>query len=232
MSKIDILAFGAHPDDVELGAGGILAKHARAGFKTAICDLTYAELSSNGTVENRQIEAERAGEALGLTSRYCLGFPDRGLIGTKEQLLMITQIIRQLKPKIIFSPYFKDRHPDHVACNQLVKEAVFDAGIQKIITPGNEEIHRVSKVFHYFINDLADADVIVDIGSVYQQKIAAFKAYKSQFGQQENNAITPLNKPNFFGMIEGRDRLWGQQIGVTYGEALVSARPISLGYLL
>jgi bacillithiol biosynthesis deacetylase BshB1 len=232
MNKIDILAFGAHPDDVELGAGGILAKHARAGFKTAICDLTYADLSSNGTVENRQMEAEKAADALGLTARYCLGFPDRGLTGTKEQILLITQIIRQLQPKIIFTPYFRDRHPDHVACNQLVKEAIFDAGIKKIVTSGNEETHRVTKVYHYFINDLAEADVIVDIGSVYQQKIAAFKAYQSQFGQQENNAKTPLNSPNFFGMIEGRDRLWGQQIGVNYGEALVSARAISLSYLL
>jgi N-acetylglucosamine malate deacetylase 1 len=232
MNRIDILAFGAHPDDVELGAGGILAKHARAGFKTAICDLTFADLSSNGTVENRQLEAEEAADVLGLTARYCLGFPDRGLTGSKEQILRITQIIRQLKPKVIFSPYFKDRHPDHVACNQLVKEAIFDAGIQKIITPENEEIHRVTKVYHYFINDLAEADVIIDIGSVYQQKIAAFKAYRSQFGQQENNAKTPLNTPNFFGMIEGRDRLWGQQIGVMYGEALVSARAISLSYLL
>lgn len=232
MNKIDILAFGAHPDDVELGAGGILAKHARAGFKTAICDLTYADLSSNGTVENRQLEAEKAADALGLTTRYCLGFPDRGLTGSKEQILKINQIIRQLRPKVILTPYFKDRHPDHVACNQLVKEAIFDAAIQKIITPGNEKIHRVAKVYHYFINDLAEADIIVDIGSVYQQKIAAFKAYQSQFGQQEQNAKTPLNTPNFFGMIEGRDRLWGQQIGVTYGEALVSARAISLSYLL
>jgi N-acetylglucosamine malate deacetylase 1 len=232
MNRIDILAFGAHPDDVELGAGGILAKHARAGFKTAICDLTFANLSSNGTVENRQMEAERAGEALGLTARYCLGFPDRGLTGTKEQIIKITQIIRQLQPKVIFTPYFRDRHPDHVACNELVREAIFDAGIKKIITPGHEEIHRVTKVYHYFINDLAEADVIVDIGSVYPQKIAAFKAYQSQFGQQESNAKTPLNTPNFFGMIEGRDRVWGQQIGVTYGEALVSARAISLSYLL
>jgi bacillithiol biosynthesis deacetylase BshB1 len=232
MNKIDILAFGAHPDDVELGAGGILAKHARAGFKTAICDLTYAELSSNGTVENRQIEAEKAANALGLTARYCLGFPDRGLTGSKEQILKITQIIRQLQPKVILTPYFRDRHPDHVACNQLVREAVFDAGIKKIVTSGNEKIHRVSKVFHYFINDLTEADIIIDIGSVYQQKIAAFKAYQSQFGQQEHSAKTPLNTPNFFGMIEGRDRLWGQQIGVMYGEALVSARAISLSYLL
>jgi bacillithiol biosynthesis deacetylase BshB1 len=232
MGKINILAFGAHPDDVELGAGGILAKHSKAGFTTAICDLTYADLSSNGTVENRQLEAKRAADALGLTARYCLGFPDRGLTGSKEQLLKITQLIRQLQPTVILSPYFRDRHPDHVACSQLVREAVFDAGIRKIVTPGNEPIHRVKKVYHYFINDLAEADVIVDIGDVYEQKIAAFEAYQSQFGQQENSVQTPLNTPNFFGMVEGRDRLWGQQIGVTYGEALASPREIALDYLL
>ena len=88
--------------------------------------------------------AEKAGRALELTARYCLGFPDRGLQGTPEQILAITQIIRQLKPKIIFTPYFRDRHPDHVACHHLVKEAIFDAGIKKRVTPGNEEIHRVT----------------------------------------------------------------------------------------
>lgn len=232
MDTVDILAFGAHPDDVELGVGGILAKHAIAGFRTAICDLTYAEKSSNGTVENRQLEAAKAADALGLSGRYCLGFPDRGLSGSKEQILAITQIIRQLKPKVILSPYFKDRHPDHVACNQLVREAVFDAAIKKIITPGEEKAHRVTKVFHYFINDLAEADVIIDIGSVYQQKIKAFEAYQSQFFPQNQFSQTPLNKPNFFGMIEGRDRLWGQQIGVTYGEGLVSPRPIKLSLLI
>jgi bacillithiol biosynthesis deacetylase BshB1 len=232
VKTVDILAFGAHPDDVELGVGGILAKHAQAGFLTAICDLTFAELSSNGTVENRQLEAAKAADALGLTSRHCLGIPDRGLTGSKEQILLITQIIRQLKPKIIFSPYFRDRHPDHVACSQMVREAVFDAAIRKIVTPGDEAPHRVTKVFHYFINNIADADVIIDIGSVYQQKIQAFDAYQSQFSSQKEAADTPLNTPNFFGMIEGRDRLWGQQIGVTYGEALVSARPIELNLLI
>jgi N-acetylglucosamine malate deacetylase 1 len=232
METVDILAFGAHPDDVELGVGGILAKHAQAGFRTAICDLTYAELSSNGTVENRREEATRAAEALGLTSRHCLGLPDRGLTGSKEQILLITQIIRQLEPKIIFSPYFRDRHPDHIACNQLVREAIFDAAIEKIITPSEEAPHRVTKVFHYFINDMSDADVIIDIGSVYQQKIKAFEAYQSQFFHQEEHAETLLNKPNFFGMIEGRDRLWGQKIGVTYGEALVSPRPMQLDLLI
>src|SRR5690606_23509317 len=130
-TPVDLLAFGAHPDDVEIGAGGILAKHAQAGRRTVICDLTEAELSSNGTVEIRREEARRAGEILGLASRINLGFPDRGL-GGREQIEAMARVIRRLRPRVVLAPYPKDRHPDHVAAGRMVKEAVFDAGIRKL----------------------------------------------------------------------------------------------------
>lgn len=228
---IDVLAFGAHPDDVEIGAGGVMAKHAAAGFTTAICNLTEAELSSNGTVELRRMESQKAAEILGITQRFCLGFPDRGLSGTAEQILSITQLIRQLKPRVVLAPYWQDRHPDHVACSRLVKEAVFDAAIRKKQTPGNEPAHRVTHLYYYFINDIYEADVIVDISDVYETKIKAILAYASQFDPQEGEVETPLNSPTYLSMIRGRDQLWGHQVGTTYGEALISPRPIKQSYL-
>ncbi len=229
---IDLLAFGAHPDDVEIGAGGIMAKHAAKGFTVAICNLTEAELSSNGTVKRRREESKKAGEILGVSKRICLGFPDRGLTGTPEQILKIAQVIRKLKPKVVLAPYWEDRHPDHVACSRLVKEAVFDAGIRMKKTPGNEAPHRIKHLFHYFINDTGQADIIVDISDVYETKIKAVLAYESQFVRQEGEVDTPLNSPTYLSMIRGRDQLWGHQIGALYGEALASPRPIKQSYLL
>lgn len=228
----DLLAFGAHPDDVEIGAGGILAKHAAAGFSVAICHLTEAELSSNGTVETRREEARRAAEILGVQTTLSLGFPDRGLKGTEEQLLRITQVIRQLRPKVVLAPYGKDRHPDHVAASRMVKEAVFDAAIRKKRTPGDEPPHRVQRFYHYFINDIDSADLIVDISDVYEQKREAILAYQTQFNPQAGEVRTPLNGPTYLAMIQGRDQLWGHQIGAMYGEALVSPTPIPSSFLI
>jgi bacillithiol biosynthesis deacetylase BshB1 len=231
-NSVDILAFGAHPDDVEIGVGGILAKHAAAGFSIAICNLTHAELSSNGTVEIRRMEAKQAARILGVRKLINLGLPDRGLRGDREEVLKITQVIRQLRPKIVLSPYFEDRHPDHVMTSRMVKEAVFDAAVRKIRTPGDEAPHRVPQVYHYFINDIHPADVIVDISDFYEIKINAILAYRSQFDPQAGEVSTPLNNPAYLAMIRGRDQLWGQQVGSMYGEALVSPRPIRQSLLL
>lgn len=230
--SIDILAFGAHPDDAEIGIGGILAKHAENGFSVAVCHLTEAELSSNGTVERRREEAKAAAEILGISRSIQLGFPDRGLRGSEEQILKMTQVIRQLKPRVVLAPYWEDRHPDHVACSRMVKEAVFDAAIRMKQTPGGESAHRVDQVFYYFINNVHKADLIVDVTDVYERKQQALLAYKSQFDPNEGEVKTPLNSPTYLAMIRGRDQLWGHQIGALYGEALVSAGPLKQTLLI
>lgn len=230
-ASIDLLAFGAHPDDAEIGAGGILAKHAAAGFRTAICDLTQAELSSNGTVEVRQKEAKEAGEILGLSTRVCLSFPDRGLTGEEGQLEAIVRVIRRLRPRIVLAPYVKDRHPDHTACNRMVKEAVFNAGIRKKQVD-DLPAYRVEHLYYYFINEIDRVDLIVDIGSVYEQKMQALHAYASQFHREAGEVDTILNGPTYLPMIRGRDQLWGHQIGAVYGEGLVAERPLSKPFLL
>jgi bacillithiol biosynthesis deacetylase BshB1 len=180
----------------------------------------------------RREEAKKAGDILGVSQIMNLGFPDRGLTGTPEQILRLTQVIRQLKPKVVLAPYWKDRHPDHVACSRLVTEAVFDAAIRNKKTPGNEPPHRISHLYHYFINDIDQADLIVDVSRHYEQKIEAILAYSSQFVRKDKEVETPLNSPTYLAMIRGRDQLWGHQISCTYGEALVSPRPIKQTNLL
>jgi bacillithiol biosynthesis deacetylase BshB1 len=227
-NPVDLLAFGAHPDDVEIGASGTLYKHAVLGFKTAICDLTDGELSSNGDVATRRAEADRAGEILQCTQRIRLGLPDRGLTGTREQVDKLVQVIRRFKPRVVLAPHWQDRHPDHTACARLVKEAVFDAAIRKRNTDSDEPPHRVERLFYYFINEPGDADLIVDISDGYEQKKAAILAYESQFVPGPGRVETPLNQPSYLPMIRGRDQLWGHQIGVRYGEGLASAKPIAI----
>jgi bacillithiol biosynthesis deacetylase BshB1 len=229
-TPVAILAFGAHPDDVEIGAGGILAKHAKAGRRTVICDLTEAELSSNGTVETRRGEARRAGEILGLADRINLGFPDRGL-GSREQIEQMARVIRRFRPRVVLAPYPKDRHPDHVAAGQMVKEAVFDAGIRKLDLGGDLPAHRVERLYYYFINDIDRPHLIVDISEVYEQKEAAILAYRSQFLRKEGEVDTPLNRPQYLAMVRGRAQLWGQQIGTDYAEGLAADRPPSVEWL-
>lgn len=225
-----ILAFGAHPDDVEISAGGILAKHAKAGRRTVICDLTEAELSSNGTVETRREEARRASEILGIADRINLGFPDRGL-GSRSQIEQMVRVIRRFRPRVVLAPYPKDRHPDHVAAGQMVKEAVFDAGIRKLDVGEDLPAHRVERIYYYFINDIDRPQLIIDISEVYEQKEAAILAYRSQFLRKEGEVDTPLNRPHYLAMVRGRAQLWGQQIGADYAEGLASDRPPSVEWL-
>ncbi|PTX59932.1 bacillithiol biosynthesis deacetylase BshB1 [Melghirimyces profundicolus] len=232
MEQVKILAFGAHPDDVEIGAGGILARHTAQGIRVAICDLTDGELSSNGDVPTRRQEADRAAEILGLAGRYRLGFPDRGLTGTREQIDEMVRLIRRLRPQVVLAPHWDDRHPDHTACSRLVKEAVFDAAVGKKAAEDGQEPHRVQQLFYYFINQTGKADVIVDITEEYPRKKEAILAFESQFVPGPGRTETPLNRPTYLAMVEGRDQIWGHQIGTTHGEGLVTAQPIPLNGLV
>ncbi|MCD1260260.1 bacillithiol biosynthesis deacetylase BshB1 [Paenibacillus athensensis] len=223
---LDILIFGAHADDAEIGMGATIAKHTAAGLRVGICDLTYAELSSNGTVELRQQEADEAASLLGLTVRTNLGLPDRGLTMTKEQIDRITLEIRKHKPKIVFAPYWQDRHPDHIACSQLVQEAVFNAKLRRYL-PEAPPV-QVEQLYFYFINDVYEADVLVDVSGCYEPKLAALGAYRSQFAATGNDVVlTPLNQ-GYVERVEARDRLLGQKRMVAYAEGFVSKQPLTV----
>jgi bacillithiol biosynthesis deacetylase BshB1 len=222
---LDILIFGAHPDDAEIGMGATIAKHTAAGYRVGICDLTLAELSSNGNIVIRKQEAEEASRLLGLSMRSNLELPDRGLFLTKEHLDAITLEIRKHKPRIVFAPYWQDRHPDHVACSHLLQEAVFNAKLRRYL-PEAEAV-TVQQLYFYFINDVHEADLIVDVSEGYSTKIAALEAYRSQFeaaGQSNDYVATPLNQ-GYVERVAARDRLMGQKSMVAYAEGFITKIP-------
>jgi bacillithiol biosynthesis deacetylase BshB1 len=219
---LDILIFGAHADDAEIGMGATIAKHTDLGFKVGICDLTYAEMSSNGTVETRIEEAEQAAKILGLTVRTNLGLPDRGLYATQTNIERITLEIRKFRPRMVFAPYWLDRHPDHIACSGLIQEAVFNAKLRKNL-PESEPVN-VEQLYFYFINDVYEADLMVNVTDVYDKKLAALSAYRSQFVTGQGTVSTPLNQ-GYVERVEARDRLMGQKRMLTYAEGFVSKLP-------
>ncbi|NGQ94540.1 bacillithiol biosynthesis deacetylase BshB1 [Brevibacillus sp. SYP-B805] len=226
MERLDILAIGAHPDDVEIGAAGSLLKAARAGKRVGILDLTLAELSSNGTVERRQKEAEAASQLLGLAARYNFGLPDRGLEAVREEAIrQIVDLIRVTKPVLVLAPYWQDRHPDHESASRIVREAVFNAGIHKYAAHRSLPAYRPDRLCYYFINTPATPGFLVDISTLYEEKMNVLRCYRSQFEREESSVMTPLNN-GYLEMVAYRERLFGQQAGVLYAEGFVSASPL------
>jgi len=221
--KLDLLVFGAHPDDAEIGMGGTIAKHAAAGFAVGICDLTLAEMSSNGDPELRQREAAAASEALGLAYRSNLALPDRGLRGGEEQIERIVREIRAMRPRFVFAPYWKDRHPDHVACSALIEEAVFNAKLRR--WKPDAPAWTVEKLYFYYINDVEPPAVAVDVTETYEAKTAALRAYRSQFEPTGSDAVaTPLTQ-GYLRKVEQRDALLGNALGVRYAEGFAAKSP-------
>ncbi|RFU66072.1 bacillithiol biosynthesis deacetylase BshB1 [Peribacillus glennii] len=225
---MDIVAFGAHADDVEIGMGGTIAKYAALGKKILICDLTKAELSSNGTVETRMKEAEKAASILGV-KRISLDLPDRGLYMTEEAVGKIATVIRQYKPKLLFAPYYEDRHPDHGNCARLLEEAAFSAGIRKYMEHSEVEAHKAENLYLYMINGFHKPDFVVDISDAIGQKLDSLRAYESQFKKSETGAMTPLVN-GYLESVEARERLFGQGAGVAYAEGFISKKPLLLSY--
>ncbi|MFD2612049.1 bacillithiol biosynthesis deacetylase BshB1 [Paenibacillus gansuensis] len=224
-ANLDILVFGAHPDDAEIGMGGTIAKHTAAGLRVGICDLTQAEMSSNGTVDLRRKEAEEASSILGLAVRSNLALKDRGLFMTPEHIDAITLEIRKHRPRLVFAPYWQDRHPDHIQCSLLVEQAVFNAKLRKMLP----EVPpcSVSQLYFYFINDVHKVDVMVDVTETYGHKTASLRAYRSQFEapSAENGMVeTPLTQ-EYVERVEARDRLLGQKHHVRYAEGFSSRLP-------
>lgn len=224
--SLDILAFGAHADDVEIGMAGTIAKLTEEGYRVGICDLTDADLSSNGNVALRKAEAAKAAEVLGVSYRTSLGFPDRGLYLKDEYIRKIADIIRQHKPKLVFAPFLEDRHPDHGNCARLVEEAVFSAGIKKYGTESSEP-HRVNRLYFYMINGFHKPDFTVDISMSMDKKIAALQSYKSQFDRTDTSYDTPLVN-GYIETVEARERMFGKLVNVTYAEGFKTKVPILL----
>lgn len=228
LDKLDILIFGAHPDDAEIGMGGTIAKHVHAGLHVGICDLTAAEMSSNGTVDLRRQEAAAASAVLGLSARTCLGLPDRGLSFDESQIGAITAEIRRFRPRIVFAPYWNDRHPDHNQCSRMVEEAVFNAKLRRY----RPELPawQVSQLVFYYINDVENVTLTVDITPFQETKRRALEAYRSQFAPVEageDRVATPLNQ-RYVERVEARDALLGQSMSCAYAEGFAMKRPFAV----
>ncbi|WP_054941332.1 bacillithiol biosynthesis deacetylase BshB1 [Paenibacillus ihuae] len=229
--KLDILVFGAHADDAEIGMAGTIAKHTAAGLKVGLCDLTAAEMSSNGTVERRKQEAHQAAEVLGASVRTNLGLPDRGLYMSEEHLAAVTAEIRKFAPAIVFAPYWEDRHPDHIACSKLVEEAVFNSKLRKYM-PDKPAI-PAPLLYFYFINDLGRTDLIVDVTQQYGLKEQALSCYRSQFEKTpgEDVVSTPLNE-GYIERVRSRDMLLGQRRLIPFAEGFAAKVPHAVDLFL
>jgi N-acetylglucosamine malate deacetylase 1 len=217
--KNKIMAVGAHPDDVEIGMGGTIAKFINKGWKANLVHLTKAELSSNGTVEEREKESQAACETLGAEPPISFSYADRGLMLEREEIISeLVQIIRKEQPTILFAPSSIDRHPDHGHCSELVKEAYFSSGIQKY---GLGKAYRPSALYYYQINGLGKPDFAVDISSSIDKKYKALECFSSQFQQSKQSVKTPLND-RYLEDLKSRDRLTGKEAGVSFAEGFKS----------
>src|SRR5215831_13566598 len=160
--SVDLMVFGPHPDDIEIGMGGTVARHVSLGHRVGLCDLTAGEMGSNGTVDERLSEADAAAEALGAAWRANLRWPDRA-IGGPEHIRSAVALIRRARPRTIAIPYWSDRHPDHVAASQVLTEAAFDSGLRRF--EPSVEPWKPGRVCYYFINDSATPSFVVDVSS-------------------------------------------------------------------
>ena len=227
VSQVDVLLFGAHPDDVEWGAGGIalLLRDARISF--AIVDLTSGEMGSRGTLEHRQAEAAAASEFLGASTRESLNLQDCALVDAPENRRLIASAVRRHRPKLVLAPYWEDRHPDHAATGLLVRNSQLYCGLAKLDDPNPP--HKPRAFLFYPLNKFAQPSFVVDTTSVFQGKLELLRIHRSQFEKtaEEFGVIAHGVGDYLFG-LESRDRYFGSLIGAHYGEALIADQPVRL----
>ena len=223
--KLDILAIGAHPDDVELGAGGTLAKEIANGKKVGIIDLTQGELGTRGTAKTRADEAENAKRILGASIRVNMGFADGFFVNDKEHQLELIKMIRKFRPDIVLCNAFDDRHIDHPKGSNLASDACFLSGLLKVDTKFDaddmewQEPWRPKKVYHYIQWKNSEPDFVVDVTGFMDKKLEAVFAYETQFHQQDSKEpVTPISSTNFKDSITYRAQDLGRLIGTEYAE--------------
>ncbi len=217
MSKVDVLVFAPHPDDAELFCAGTVLKLKKQGATVGIIDLTRGELSTRGTPELRAKEADKAGRILGLDMRTNAGLPDGNISTDTASKRVVISALRGYRPKIVLAPYWEDRHPDHINTSHLVSAAFFYSGLAKVKT--EQEPYRPKSLIYYFQHKVTKPSFIVDISTEFKEKIAAIRAYKSQFYDPESKEPqTYISSPGFWESVETRAKYFGFQIGVAYGE--------------
>jgi bacillithiol biosynthesis deacetylase BshB1 len=233
--KVDILAFGAHPDDVELGCSGTLIAAKAQGKITAVVDITRGELGTRGTAETRDCEAANAAKIMRVHARENLRMPDGFFHDDEKNVTKVIEVIRKYQPEIVLCNAPEDRHPDHGRSAKLVSDAAFLAGLRKIKTSlDNEEQKewRPSYVFHYIQDRYLKPDFLFDVSDYYEQKVKAILCYKTQFSIEENaddsEPKTYISTPDFLDVIRSRAFMLGRRIGVKYAEGYLSAKMIGI----
>jgi len=224
---VDVLLFGAHPDDVEWGAGGITLLLCDKGIRFAIVDMTNGEMGSRGTPERRRVEAVEAAEFVGAAARESLNLPDCGLVDSPENRRLAASAIRRYRPKLVLAPYWEDRHPDHAAAGLVVRNSQLYCSLTKLDDPNPP--HKPAAFFFYLLNRFEQPSFVVDTNSVFQRKLELLRTHRSQFEKtaEEFGVIAHGVGDYLFG-LESRDRYFGSLIGAHHGEALIADRPVRL----
>jgi bacillithiol biosynthesis deacetylase BshB1 len=235
--KLDILAIGVHPDDVELSCSGTLLKHIEQGYKVGILDLTQGQLGTRGTPELRLKEAQNSAKLLGIAVRENLGMEDGYFVNDFSHQKRIIEVIRKYRPEIVLANAVTDRHPDHGRAAKLIADACFYSGLRKIETQSagkNQDAWRPKAVYHYIQDYYIQPDFIIDITPYFEKKKEAILAFSSQFYNpaNKNEPETPISSKDFLDFVEARARNFGRIINATYGEGFTASRPMGVNSLL
>jgi bacillithiol biosynthesis deacetylase BshB1 len=230
--KTDILAFGAHPDDVELGCGGTIAKLISEGKTIVIVDLTKGELGTRGTDQTRKEEATEAARILGVAARENLGLKDGFLVNSEEYQMEIVKMIRKYQPEIVLANAIDDRHPDHAKAAKLVSDACFLSGLRKIETVlegGIQEVWRPKQIFHYIQWKEIQPEFVIDISEHLEKKLEACMAFKTQFyDPASKEPVTPIATKDFYESLTYRAQNLGRLSGVAYAEGFTTEKLIAM----
>ena len=231
--KLDLLAIGVHPDDVELGCSGTVINEVRRGKKVGVLDLTQGELGTRGTIETRYEEAAAAAIIMGVHVRENLKIRDGFFTNDEAHQLQLIKVIRKYRPDIVIGNATNDRHPDHGRAAKLISDACFYSGLSKVQTAGDDgkpqEKWRPAYVLHYIQDRYLEPHVLIDITDVFEQRMKAIEAYRTQFNSNgEDGPQTYISSPEFYESVIARARMLGKRIGVKYAEGFTSDKKIGI----
>ena len=228
--KLDVIAFGAHPDDVEIGCGGTIIKLEALGYTTGVVALTRGEMGTRGSAEIRAREFAAAARVLGVSVHKTLDMPDGRVEPNWENKVKVIREIRVHQPRVVFAPYWVARHPDHEAASRIVREASYLSGLKKLDT--GQEAHRPFKVLFYQSRFEFSPSFVADISSAHKKKLEAIRCYESQFFSpnkvEHGTGETLISRPDFIERIETRDRQYGTYVGVKFGEPFLAREALRI----
>jgi len=233
--KLDLLAIGVHPDDVELGCSGVIINEIKRGKKVGVVDLTQGELGTRGNIESRYKESANAAMIMGVQLRENLKMRDGFFKNDEEHQLRVIQTIRKYQPDVVIGNILHDRHPDHGRAGHLISTACFLSGLAKIETKGEDgkaqEKWRPRYLLHFMQDWYHEPDILIDITDVFEQRMKAIEAYSTQFftsGTGDNEPQTYISTPDFLESVIARARVLGKKIGVKYAEGFTSEKKIGI----